>query len=343
MAPVARGDAGAASGPGRRGDRDPEPFSGRSEMALTLASDTAVSKRTGYPGQMRIDLMAGATLSVGAVPASAEPTILVFDSGLGGLTVLEQVRRVRPDGRYVYAADDAAFPYGRLGEATLIARVIAVMERLIAVHRPDLVVIACNTASTLVLPALRQRFRTPFVGVVPPIKPAAETTRSGLVSLLATPGTVARSYTRDLIATYAQTCRVALVGSPNLANYAEAELAGEPVSDAALAAEIAPCFVSTADGARTDVVCLACTHYPLLRARFERIAPWPVSWIDPAPAIARRVVQLIGPAPRRADAGMAAVVGTFTGGAPASAALRASLAARGVADLGVEAMPLVLQ
>lgn len=284
--------------------------------------------------------MAGASLSVAARRAPVEPHILVFDSGLGGLTVLEAVRRARPDARYVYAADDAAFPYGRLGEATLVARVLAVMERLIAVHHPDLVVIACNTASTLVLPALRQRFSTPFVGVVPPIKPAAETTRTGLVSLLATPGTVARSYTRDLIATYAGTCRVALVGSPNLANYAEAELSGAPVPDAALAAEIAPCFVTAEDGRRTDVVCLACTHYPLLRPRFERLAPWPVTWIDPAPAIARRVTQLLGSGPAGAEAGP--VLAAFTGQSPASA-LRASLDARGVSEIGVEAMPLALQ
>lgn len=290
---------------------------------------------------MRIDLMAGASLSVGMPTTSAEPTILVFDSGLGGLTVLEEVRRVRLDARYVYAADDAAFPYGRLDEATLVDRVLAVMARLIDLHRPDLVVIACNTASTLVLPALRQRFRTPFVGVVPPIKPAAETTRSGLVTLLATPGTVARSYTRDLIATYARTCRVTLVGAPELAGYAEAELAGEPVPDAALSAAIAGCFVTAEDGRRTDVVCLACTHYPLLRARFEALAPWPVTWIDPAPAIARRVVQLIGPAPRTVSE--SACLGTFTGRAPAREALRSALAARGVAELGVEAMPLALQ
>ncbi|WP_336487632.1 glutamate racemase [Methylobacterium nigriterrae] len=292
---------------------------------------------------MRIDLMAGASLSAVALRAAPEPTILVFDSGLGGLTVLEQVRRARPDARYVYAADDAAFPYGRLSEATLVTRVLAVMERLLARHRPDLVVIACNTASTLVLPVLRQTFPTPFVGVVPPIKPAAETTRSRLVSLLATPGTVARAYTHDLIRTYANACRVLLVGSPNLANYAEAELAGTPVSDTALAAEIAPCFVSAEDGRRTDVVCLACTHYPLLLGRFERLAPWPVTWIDPAPAIARRVVQLLGPADRASRAAEPSVLGAFTGGEGLSAPLRASLAGRGLGEVGIEAMPLAMQ
>ncbi len=287
--------------------------------------------------------MAGASLSAAALRAAPEPTILVFDSGLGGLTVLEQVRRARPDARYVYAADDAAFPYGRLSESVLVQRVLDVMARLIATHRPDLVVIACNTASTLVLPALRQRFPTPFVGVVPPIKPAAETSRSRLVTLLATPGTVARSYTRDLIMTYAEACSVTSIGSANLANYAEAELAGTPVDDAAIAAEIAPCFVTAEDGRRTDVVCLACTHYPLLRARFERLAPWPVTWIDPAPAIARRVTQLLGSTPRDARSDEGPVLGAFTGGATLTDALRASLDRRGIPSIGVDPMPLTLQ
>ena len=286
--------------------------------------------------------MAGAT-TARAPSLQPSPTILVFDSGLGGLTVLDQVRRARPDAAFVYVADDAAFPYGRLSEATLIDRVLAVMDRMIAIHAPDLVVIACNTASTLVLPSLRQRFATPFVGVVPPIKPAAEATRSRMITLLATPGTVARAYTHDLIETYAGACDVTLVGSPNLAGFAEAELAGHPVADDRVAAEIAACFVAAGDGRRTDVVCLACTHYPLLLGRFEQLAPWPVTWIDPAPAIARRVTQLLGPSPRGPRDEPAPVLGAFTGGGTLSEPLRRSLSVRGVATVAVEAMPLGLQ
>lgn len=292
---------------------------------------------------MRIDLMAGAGLSLAPLRAAPEPTILLFDSGLGGLTVLDAVRRARPDARYVYAADDAAFPYGRLSEADLVARVLEVMGQLIATHRPDLVVIACNTASTLVLPALRQRFATPFVGVVPPIKPAAAMTRSGLVTLLATPGTVARSYTRDLISTYASSCQVTLVGSRNLASFAEGEMAGSPVDDATLWREVAPCFVEAEGGRRTDVVCLSCTHYPLLLPRLNELAPWPVSWIDPAPAIARRVVQLLGPCLRGEAVAPGAVLAAFTGGHSLTGPLRDSLAQRGVGEVTVEAMPLRMQ
>src|ERR687894_1210660 len=98
---------------------------------------------------MRIDLLAGTSYNPAAMP-SPVPTILIFDSGLGGLTVFSEALKARPDARFVYAADDAAFPYGRLSEEAIVARVLSVMERLVGVYDPELVVIACNTASTLV-------------------------------------------------------------------------------------------------------------------------------------------------------------------------------------------------
>jgi glutamate racemase len=223
----------------------------------------------------------------------AAPTILVFDSGLGGLTVFREVAAARPDARFVYAADDAMFPYSAIGEEPLVVRVTSLMEGFIAEYQPDLVVVACNTASTLVLPALRQRFSVPFVGTVPAIKPACAASVTKRVTVLGTEATVKREYTQALIRQFASGCQVTLVGSPRLAEYAERELAGEPVGDEALYLEIAACFID--DGARTDTVVLACTHYPLLTDRLTRLAPWPVRFIDPAPAIARRVVELVGP------------------------------------------------
>jgi glutamate racemase len=260
-------------------------------------------------------------LSAGGDMAAA-PTILVFDSGLGGLTVFREVARLRPDARLVYAADDAAFPYGRLAEGELVARVTAVVGGLIAHHVPDLVVIACNTASTLALPHLRARFSVPFVGTVPAIKPACAGSKSRLVSVLGTEATVAREYTKTLIRDFADGCAVTLVGSPHLAVLAEAALRGEPVEDAAVAREIAPCFVVNGS-ARTDTVVLACTHYPLLGERLARLATWPVAFVDPAPAIARRVMELLGP-----KAGGRALPATlhFTSGRPTSPALAAALA-----------------
>jgi glutamate racemase len=223
------------------------------------------------------------------------PNILVFDSGLGGLTVFREVVRARPDAHYVYVADDAFFPYGRHEEAALIARLVPLMGDLIAAHRPDLVVIACNTASTLVLAHLRAAYSVPFVGTVPAIKPACAHSRTKLVSVLGTEATVTREYTHKLIRDFGQECEIALVGSARLAGLAEAALRAAPVEDASILAEIAPCFVKREER-RTDTIVLACTHYPLLRERLDRLAPWPVAFIDPAPAIARRVTQLLGPA-----------------------------------------------
>lgn len=228
------------------------------------------------------------------------PTILVFDSGLGGLTVLREIVGARPDAHYVYVADDAFFPYGHHSEEQIIARVVPLVGELIARHAPDLVVIACNTASTLVMSHLREAYSVPFVGTVPAIKPACASSKSKRVSVLGTKGTVKREYTRRLIHDFSQGCEVTLVGSAELASLAEAALSGSEVRDADIAAEIAPCFVDHA-GACTDTVVLACTHYPLLLDRLTRLAPWPVDWIDPAPAIARRVSDLLGPPGRESD------------------------------------------
>jgi glutamate racemase len=224
------------------------------------------------------------------------PTILVFDSGLGGLTVLREVRAARPDASLIYLADDERFPYGEIPEPELIERVVKVFGEAIAAHKPDLIVNACNTASTLTLSACRAAYPSvPIVGTVPAIKPACAASKSRLVSVLGTKATVSREYTRALIREFANGCEVTLVGSGKLAPIAEAELNGMPVADEVIAAEIAPCFIE-ANGARTDTIVLACTHYPLLLERMRKLAPWAAEWIDPAPAIARRVVDLAGPA-----------------------------------------------
>ena len=256
----------------------------------------------------------------------ADPTILVFDSGLGGLTVFREIAAARPDAKLVYAADDAFFPYGAHDEAALVARVVPLLGELIVRFAPSLVVIACNTASTIVLPNLRARYATRFVGTVPAIKPACASSRTKRVSVLGTEATVRREYTMGLIRDFAQGCDVTLVGSARLAPLAEATLRQEPVEDAAIAAEIAPCFID--EGARrTDTVVLACTHFPLLLERLRRLAPWPVAWIDPAPAIARRVVDLLGPPQGGLRAGPA--LAHFTSGR-VSAALGTALSAFGI-------------
>jgi glutamate racemase len=247
-------------------------------------------------------------------------TILVFDSGVGGLTVFREIKAALSGAAYVYIADDAGFPYGDKPEAALIERILKVIGAAIAQHAPDLVVIACNTASTLALVHLRAKFSVPFVGTVPAIKPACAQSKARRVAVLGTKATVSLEYTRALIREFSAGCDVGLVGSSHLATYAEAELAGTPVADDAIKAEIAPCFID-ADGRRTDTVVLACTHYPLLTARFRAVAPWPVEWLDPAPAIARRVVDLIGPRPQ-SNAPVPARMIFTSGRAPAPALAR---------------------
>ena len=286
---------------------------------------------------MVFDLVAGAKQRFPLPPSTAmtrPARIVVFDSGLGGLTVFPEVRRIAGDAALIYAADDAVFPYGGLSEAAVLDRVGAVMGALVAECRPDIVVIACNTISTVVLPQLRALWPDiAFVGTVPAIKPAAAASRSRLVSVLATPGTVARDYTRDLVDTYAEGCAVTLVGAPRLATLAERVMRAEPVDDAEIRAELLPCFVAR-DGRRTDTVALACTHYPLVLPRLEALAPWPVTWIDPAPAIARRVLRLLeerGPVASEPPAAAATAPALLTSNQPPGPSLAAFLASRGVA------------
>jgi glutamate racemase len=313
----------------------PVSRTGRTRYArLPLVAAPRLVPEAGYRATLR-SVLVGPTVTPRLMRS---PRILVFDSGVGGLSVFREIARARPDAHYVYAADDALFPYGRIPEEELVIRVTGLMESLIESHRPDLVVIACNTASVQVLPALRARFTLPFVGTVPAIKPACAASRSKRVSVLGTEATVAREYTHALIRTFGQGCDLTLVGSSRLAALAEAALAGRPVDDDELRAEIRPCFVE--DGAqRTDTIVLACTHFPLLLTSFERLAPWPVRWINPAPAIARRVVELVGPAIGQKREGAALAI--FTSGRTPSRELGAALTGFGLSVHAADATPAV--
>jgi glutamate racemase len=265
------------------------------------------------------------------MPRNSVPRLMVFDSGLGGLTVLRALRQSVPEAAITYLADDARFPYAGLSDAELSRRVCEVLAAPVAEFAPDALVIACNTASTTALPALRAAFPQPVIGTVPAIKPAALLSRSGLVSVLGTPATVKRDYTRALIAEFGAGAAFTLIGSARLAGLAETLMAGGEVADAAISAEIDACFTQL-HGGRTDVIVLACTHYPLLMDRLERLAPWPVTWLDPAPAIARRTANVL------ADLGFAVGVGfargtgraVFTSGRAATPELAALLATYGL-------------
>ncbi len=250
------------------------------------------------------------------------PRLLFVDSGLGGLTVLSAARNSVPEADVLYIADDAGFPYGSKSDEALAARLFTVIGAGVRDYEPDCIVLACNTASTIALQTLRQNFPIPIVGTVPAVKPAAALTKSGLVSVLATPATVAREYTRCLIKQFGAEARFTLVGAPTLAALAEAHASGAAVDEDAIAREIAPAFVDR-DSTRTDVVVLGCTHYPLLLDKLDAAAPWPVAWLDPAPAIARRIANVLAEGGHIVGVGARRGQGEirFTSGQPPSPAL----------------------
>lgn len=227
-------------------------------------------------------------------PRPSVPSVLTFDSGVGGLSVAAEIRKLLPGLRLIYASDHAFLPYGDKTEAQLIDRVPALLSVLEARFQPEIVVIACNTASTVVLPAVREALKAQIVGTVPAIKPAAALTKSKVIGLLGTPGTVRRTYTQDLIDEFASDCVCVRHGSVELVTLAEAKLRGERVSLEAVRAAVAPLFAQ-AHGERIDVVVLACTHFPLLADELAAVSPPGVRFIDSGAAIARRVKTLLGP------------------------------------------------
>jgi len=224
------------------------------------------------------------------------PSILVIDSGVGGLSVCQSIMATsKADERplqVIYFADDAFSPYGLLDEVALEKRLESIVASMLALHQPELVVLACNTVSTLLLPYLRAQFiDVPFVGVVPAIKPAAKHSASKCIGLLATPATVSRKYTDELIADYASDCEVLRVGSTDLVMQAEALLAGKTLGLDVIQSTLAP-FVALDGQAAVDTVVLGCTHFPLLKKQLQTLLP-EVTWIDSGEAIAKRVHDLL--------------------------------------------------
>ena len=258
------------------------------------------------------------------------PTIFVLILGVGGLTVYAEIAKRRPDARFVYAADDAVFPYGEVDDERLTRRVTWLIGWLIGCYQPDLVVIACNTASTIVLPrpsgplwpAVRGNgpgHQARVCGVRDPARFGAGHPGDG------DPGIYQGTDRAICDGLRGHAGRVSATGAtgPSLAG-------GRTGGGRMLRAEISPCFIGDAPR-RTDTVVLACTHYPLLRERIEALAPWPVHFIDPAAAIARRVVELVGSP--RLFLGPTHRQAVFTGGGATSPQLRATLARFGFADI----------
>jgi len=218
-------------------------------------------------------------------------SIVIYDSGVGGLSVYQAIAEKCPQHDYVFVSDNAAFPYGTKSEPELIARVTQVVERIAEHYAPEILVIACNTASTVVLPILREKFAFDIVGVVPAIKPAAKVSKSGYIGLLATPATIQRDYTDRLISEFASDCKVVRVGSTELVEMAEQKLRGQAPDLSIMSAVLAP-FLKYE---KLDCLILACTHFPLLSKEIESFFEEnsvPLKLLDSSAGIANRVDQL---------------------------------------------------
>jgi glutamate racemase len=264
------------------------------------------------------------------IPANP-PHALVFDSGVGGLSVLSEIAALLPQVRLTYAADNAAFPYGTKTESELVARVSLVVGALVDAVKPDIVVIACNTASTTALEAVRRFLAIPVIGVVPAIKPAAAASRSRVIGLLGTKATVASAYTAALIEQFADGCRVLTHGTPELVAAAERKMQGLPVDMDEMAAVMGRLF-GQPGGDRLDTVVLGCTHFPLLADELRAAAPHPVEWMDSGAAIARRVSTILGLSPAPAgDKPLRAAI--FTAETDFVGRMRSALAGFGLSEV----------
>ncbi len=217
--------------------------------------------------------------------------ILMFDSGVGGLSILAHVRSSLPNASIVYAADNAGHPYGTKTEAEIAARVPALLGRLVERYRPRIIVIACNTAATIALAPVRAALDLPVVGTVPAIKPAALASKTRVIGLLGTLATVRQPYVDALIAEHAPDCTVLRHGSAELVGMAEAKLRGVAVDPAAMRAVMAQLF-DQPGGDQIDQLVLACTHFPLLADEIAAASPHGVTLVDSGAGIARRTAFL---------------------------------------------------
>jgi glutamate racemase len=217
--------------------------------------------------------------------------LLFFDSGVGGLSVLAPVRALLPRAPVIYAADNAGYPYGTRSEIEIAARVPVLLGRLAERYRPRLIVIACNTASTIALGAVRGALDLPVVGTVPAIRPAAAMSVTRTIGVLGTEATVRQPYVDDLATRFAADCAVIRHGSAALVDLAERELRGRRGDDAEFAEVLGGLF-GQRGGEAIDVVVNACTHFPLVEHRLAAAAPPGVCFVDGGAGIARRVAVL---------------------------------------------------
>lgn len=218
--------------------------------------------------------------------------ILIFDSGVGGLTVLAALREIMPEVPVIFAADQAGLPYGTKSESEIAARVAGLLGRMSERYRPRLACIACNTASTIALSMVRDVLEIPIVGTVPAIKPAAARSKSGTIGLLGTEATVRQVYVDRLEAEFAGGKKLLRQAAPGLVNAAEAKLRGQDIDPKAVRNAVAALRAQDG-GDAIDTVVLACTHFPLLNTELQAEFGDEVDLIDGSRGIARRIAHLI--------------------------------------------------
>ena len=220
-----------------------------------------------------------------------ERPILVFDSGVGGLSVLAEIRKLLPQANYAYAADNAGYPYGTKSEAELTARIPAILGRLVERVKPRIVVIACNTASTIALAHVRSALDVPVVGTVPAVKPAALQSKTRVIGVLGTEATVRQPYVDQLVQDHGADCTVLRLGSATLVDMAEAKLRGNAPDPDVIKAEMDKLFRQP-QGDKIDAVILSCTHFPLLSEEISAAIPHSAMLVDSGQGIARRTAYL---------------------------------------------------
>jgi glutamate racemase len=252
--------------------------------------------------------------------------LLIFDSGVGGLSVAGAIRAVQPRAPLVYVADRAGYPYGTKTPHEIEARVPALLGRLAERFDPELIVIACNTASTIALDAVRSALDLPIVGTVPAIKPAATRSRTRAIGVLGTEATVRQPYVDRLAAEFARDCLVVRHGSAELVELAEAKLRGEVAASSRYATILDGLF-GQSGGDRIDTIVLACTHFPMVEDELAAASPRTIAFVDGKEGIARRTAFLT----RERDWGDAEPehLALFTGRGADLDPYRAGFAARG--------------
>lgn len=226
-----------------------------------------------------------------ALQDSSRP-VLFFDSGVGGLSILREYRQLQPEAPLIYAADNAYLPYGEKSEREILTRVPALLGRMVERYGPRLVTIACNTASTVALDAVRAALDVEVVGTVPAIKPASESSQTGTIGLLGTAATVKQSYVDNLEREFAQGKQIIRAAAPDLVFAAEEKIF-KGQTDLSLVRRALISLLNDPRAYEMDKLVLACTHFSLISDEIRQIVGPKVDLVDGALGIAKRVDHLL--------------------------------------------------